>query len=153
MSVEALFGRVFRFVEVRGEDECWPWTGYKNRGGYGRFMYEGKVRQAHRMVWMIANNAAMPPPSLVVMHSCDNRECCNPKHLSLGTQLENIADRHKKRRSAGPKGERNHAAKVRTEDVIALRSGVISADEFKKEFDFSDAGIRNILQRTTWRHI
>jgi hypothetical protein len=35
---------------------------------------------------------------LVVMHTCDNPRCVNPKHLRLGTQALNTADRDAKDR-------------------------------------------------------
>jgi hypothetical protein len=28
-----------------------------------------------------------------VLHTCDEALCCNPNHLYLGTQLDNIKDR------------------------------------------------------------
>ena len=33
---------------------------------------------------------------LKVLHKCDNPICCNPTHLFLGSQLENIKDRDMK---------------------------------------------------------
>jgi hypothetical protein len=53
---------------------------------------------AHRWSWTLANGPI--PDGMVVMHRCDNPPCVNPGHLSLGTQLENIADRVSKGRSA-----------------------------------------------------
>lgn len=38
------------------------------------------------------------PPKMVVRHLYNNRLCINPKHLRLGTQAENIADRERWKR-------------------------------------------------------
>lgn len=83
-------------VDKRGEDECWPWLGAKDKTGYGRFRFVDRLECAHRVAFMIAGGQ-IPSSKLdrrywVIMHSCDNRACCNPKHLSLGTYRANAAD-------------------------------------------------------------
>ncbi|MFB9187253.1 HNH endonuclease signature motif containing protein [Dactylosporangium sucinum] len=51
----------------------------------------GKVKLllAHRVAWEVANGQPIPD-GLQVLHSCDNPPCCNPAHLSIGTQAENM---------------------------------------------------------------
>lgn len=38
-----------------------------------------------------------------VMHKCDNRICCNPDHLQVGTALDNFLDMVNKGRWDGPR--------------------------------------------------
>lgn len=84
-----------------GESACWPWTAAINSGGYGSAGVEGRVVTASRRAYELTNG---PIPrgegyhGNVVMHSCDNRPCCNPRHLSLGTQGDNNNDRDAKGR-------------------------------------------------------
>lgn len=86
---------------------CWLWTGTTDKDGYGKFcaIIDGKkyTIAAHRL------SAAMAipefSPSLVVRHKCDNPLCCNPEHLVMGTQAQNIADRE-------ARGRGNHKAKL-----------------------------------------
>jgi hypothetical protein len=90
---------ITRFLSkvTRGSaDQCWPWTAGKFHHGYGQFNAgrdaDGRqdTRYAHRVAFQIATG--IDPQDAVVMHSCDNPSCCNPAHLRLGTQADNIAD-------------------------------------------------------------
>jgi hypothetical protein len=52
--------------------------------------------RSHRAAWKLTHGPI--PDGLQVLHRCDNPPCCNPAHLFLGTQQDNIADMHKKGR-------------------------------------------------------
>ena len=69
------------------DDECWTLDRVPHSSGY---VYV-QNRRLHRVAWE-AHNAEPIPEGMVVMHSCDNRECFNPAHLSIGTQKQNIED-------------------------------------------------------------
>ena len=79
--------------------ECWEWKGARNQYGYGIIRHEGRVLRAHRWAWSLVNGPI--PEGLVVMHSCDNRGCVNPDHLSVGTQADNLRDMWAKGRAGG----------------------------------------------------
>jgi hypothetical protein len=78
---------------------CHLWTGFRDSKGYGLMTVKGVVRAAHRVAWERANEPI--PQGMVVMHTCDNPPCCNPEHLKLGTQAENVRDRIEKGRGKG----------------------------------------------------
>jgi len=87
--------RFWEKVDVRGPDECWPWTRKHNPKGYGQFRKD-KMVQAHRMAWELTNGPI--PDGLDVLHTCDNPPCCNPHHLFLGTNDDNMRDMNSKGR-------------------------------------------------------
>lgn len=85
---------------------CWEWLLGKDRVGYGRLKIQLGSRSAfrfssaHRYAWELWRGPI--PDGMNVLHKCDNRACCNPDHLFLGTQQDNMRDMHAKGR--GPRG-------------------------------------------------
>jgi len=69
---------------------CWEWQGGKKPDGYGSAGYEGKSDLAHRVAWKLTKGPI--PKGMYICHSCDNPACCNPAHLFLGTQSDNMKD-------------------------------------------------------------
>ncbi|MGV8919532.1 MAG: HNH endonuclease signature motif containing protein [Pseudomonas sp.] len=75
---------------VAGASGCREYTGFIDKDGYGVIKVNGFNQRAHR-----ASYAAFNGPigeGKVIMHSCDNRSCIEPEHLSEGTQLANVLD-------------------------------------------------------------
>ena len=79
-----------------GPASCWPFLGSTMGAGYGQMPVNPVSRLAHR--WVYSYFIGPIPKGKVVMHICDVRICCNPLHLKLGTQLENLNDMNNKKR-------------------------------------------------------
>lgn len=104
-----------RFAEVDksiGADACWLWTG-KLVGGYGRVTYNHKSMGAHIYSWILENGEV--PAGMVIMHDCDNTACVNPRHLTAGTQQQNILDAYRR-------GRRNKKCKPWKKAVSYIRN-------------------------------
>lgn len=81
-------------IKIDPITKCWNWTRTKCKFGYGYFRYKRQTYRVHRFAyaWLIK-----PIPSarygknvLIFDHLCKNTSCCNPKHLELVTQKENM---------------------------------------------------------------
>jgi hypothetical protein len=66
---------------------CWVWTARRD-AGYGRFRFDGRIQQAHR----VSYTAIIGPiqDGLHIDHLCRTRACCNPEHLEPVTCRENV---------------------------------------------------------------
>lgn len=140
-----------------GLEGCWPWMGamMRHRDERGYLKRKGKSIYAHRMAYMLACGDI--PDGMHVCHHCDNTICCNPRHLFVGTQRENIADRDRKGRcrARGPAGERNGRAKLTVEMVLEIRRQAPGCSQraLANKFGVSQAAVRLIVIRKNWAHL
>jgi hypothetical protein len=145
------------FVAASG---CWLWEGAKNRDGYGVVGRRGQMQRVHRVVYALC--VAPIPLRLNVCHDCpegDNPLCCNPAHLFVGTQKENVHDAMLKGRLRGrtpPKGEENPNARLTEGDVRAIRrkakAGVPQV-QLQAEYCLSRASVNRIVRGLAWVHV
>jgi hypothetical protein len=106
-------------IEIGTRSDCWEWQRGLARSGYGNVWEDGGTSHlAHRVSYELFVG---DPKGFCVCHKCDNRKCCNPSHLFLGTHADNVADRVAKGRCADVAGERNPRRKLSERDVAAIR--------------------------------
>jgi hypothetical protein len=136
-------------VSIGAPDDCWPWTAVKIPGGYGQFWLDGRMHNAHRVAFLMTGRTI--PFRYVVMHSCDNRLCCNPAHLKAAYQIVNIHDALKKGRFTI--GERHGCAILAEREVLEIRERNENATKAAKKYGVAVATIRDIRSRRSWTHI
>ena len=145
--------RFWKFVDRRGEDECWLWAGHTHKiTGYGTLAKPGRSAGfvlAHRYSWELHNGSI--PAGENVCHTCDVRNCVNPKHLFIGTHLENEADKKAKGRQA--KGEGHGMAKLTESQVYAIRSDPRPQRVCASEYGVTQGMVHLIRARKSWRHL
>lgn len=128
-------------VQIGGNDECWPWLGAKKAAGYGNITIEsGVVRTtigSHRLAWEYANGRSVPT-GMCICHRCDNPPCCNPKHLFLGTQADNMADKIAKGRDP---------RMLKPETILAIAACLargMKHREIREELGVSESAVQRV---------
>lgn len=82
------------WAKVQKSEECWEWSAFRDRKGYGRH----GSRVAHRVAYELTHGPI--PEGLLVDHTCWNRACVNPDHLRLATDRGNAQNRAGARRGS-----------------------------------------------------
>jgi len=83
------------WAKVDKTGECWIWTGYRTKQGYGRYAaYWDSGKQntmAHRFSYELTNGPI--EPGVEIDHKCFNKACVNPSHLRTATRKQNNENR------------------------------------------------------------
>lgn len=143
-------------VEVGDPSACWPWKGAKNRWGYGACAIGMKQVNASRAAYIATHGEI--PAGKAVCHSCDNAACCNPAHLWLGTQADNLADCRSKGRARhvmyrGAAHPRYNAKLTPAKVVEAKRLHFVekvSQSEIARRFGVDSSTISAAVRGETW---
>lgn len=142
--------RIERFWRsVEKGDGCWNWKGLKSEKGYGVFCHHaggGRKSQirSHRIAYTLTKGPIKPGE--FILHSCDNKACCNPDHLRAGTNIDNVRDRMERNRLCS-------GAKINMEIANEIRRRVFNGESkgsLSREFGISTRNIRSICKFEIW---
>lgn len=178
LSSNFLYDVFNRSYKIDNETNCWNWTGFCSKDGYGKInISEKALDNSKNLITIRPFNKTLirsvtasrysyilfrghiPKVSnikdrLCVCHTCDNPKCVNPEHLFLGTYKDNSNDKLLKNRQI--KGEYSPKTKLKNADILKIRElskqGVF-AKIIAKQFNISVGGVYHITHGRTWRHL
>lgn len=138
---------------LRVSGSRWLFTGCVNNNGYGQIRHNGKTMLAHRVAYELITGEE---PNGVLLHTCDTPLCCNPEHLTVGTQMDNLQDMRNKGRGVNHPhvpGEKCGMSKLTDTKVKEIRSSDLTQRQLATIYGVSQPTIGKILRRETWRHV
>lgn len=144
--------RLWARVERPAPDACWEWQGAINSHGYGTIRERCASKGAHVIAYRSSKGDV--PAGMLVCHTCDNRKCCNPAHLFLGTKAENNADRNAKGRQA--RGSRIKRARLTETDAALIRYLTdcgANGKQLAALYGVFQSTISSIHRLRTWAHV
>lgn len=142
-----------RIDATGGPDACHEWQGSLNKGGYGVIVIAGFTITAHRAIHVMCGGE---PDTQVVMHTCDNPKCCNPRHLRAGTYQENMDDMRAKERGGSGFGahlkdrKRHPAAKAVVTPSGTYPSAALAAEALGLEYHVVKYRARKGIEGFAW---
>jgi len=155
-------------IRIGEPHECWEWQGAKTNAGYGSLTWHGLQVQAHRVSYYLSignlglltgfdrNEGGRKTYKRFVLHRCDNRPCCNPAHLFLGSLRTNMLDAYTKGRKVQPRSKHVNA-KLTAEQVKEIRRKYDAGDAMQiplaKEYGVSQRAISLIVRRETYKDV
>jgi HNH endonuclease len=146
---EILFSKIIKNKKTG----CWEWIGTKKRG-YGYMKINGKDKAIHRLLYERYKGKILS--EMNVCHTCDNPSCCNPDHLWLGTQTQNIHDCVEKKRDNKRKGETHLRTKITEKQAIEIkiqyRNG-IKPTVICRLMNIPYSTVYKICINENWKHI
>lgn len=157
MSRKNTFDDVFKHIDIRGPDDCWPWLGRITRKGLPEYVVDGKKYSAYRVAkWVADGGFNLHDERTLPMHQCkdaegraiDNPLCCNPRHTVMGTHEDNQLDMMLKGRSGLTKDMIRDILRIHKEFGDTLTHGQIGKRvEFLHKHPVSRQAVTDILNK------
>lgn len=154
LEIQYLEARFWKFVDRRGEDDCWEWKGTLRGGStgdrYGGILIDGVSHSAHRTSYELF--VGKIDDGMFVLHSCDNTKCVNPKHLHLGSHSDNMREASERNRMA--KGSANKNSKLSEDDVREIKMMVMnkshSYSQISSIYGIGRSTVKDIVSGRCW---
>jgi hypothetical protein len=161
---EGALERLHRNLRLNPETGCMEWNSplkkskvKKNLTYAPPIRFFGRRELAHRAAYML--EVGPIPEGMVVRHKCDNPICCNPQHLELGTQKDNVHDTISRGRGGNwytskNRGRENGQAKLNEEMVRKIRSmwvfRKVTMKMIAKELGITKNAVANVMSGHVW---
>jgi len=154
---QSIVNKLLSRIEKNPKTECWDYTRYKDKDGYGSLRYKGQMIRTHRLSYLLF--IGKYDNKLLICHHCDNPSCINPKHLFIGTVRDNTLDMISKNRharaSANHEGEKNPNAKLSLVNIEDIRRrygfGDITQKQLALQYGVTDVLISKIVRGILWQ--
>jgi hypothetical protein len=143
---------------------CWIFTGATNEFGYGIVGTGGRGApndRAHRITYR--HFCGDIPAGMFVCHTCDVPSCCNPDHLFLGTNQDNVNDMVKKKRNSPPPrnphvvGSTHPFSKFTDDEVAFVRvcHFLYGASIYRlaREFGVADSTMQRVVNGERYKNV
>lgn len=133
--------RVLRRLPGTFGEECVEWDGKRTESGYGVIRRGAKADGHVRVTRVVYEHFHGPMTERLIMHTCDNPPCVNPRHLVQGDDSDNMIDKMVKGRAA---------RKLTPDDVRAIRAEPKGGAALAERFGVSYTLVKNIRRRKAW---
>lgn len=137
--------RLLRHIDKNTITGCWNWSGSTSGKGYGKIGLGGRC-SGHEYVHRVAYELWCEPipEGKHILHSCDNKLCCNPDHLRVGDNSDNMIDVSKR-------AERNATLKLTPDQALSIWHDPRTQQEIADDYGISQITVSNIKTRKSWR--
>lgn len=151
-------------VDKRSDDECWNWLGAKSKdNGYGILRIDHHGVKAHQLSWVIhfgeipqTEETLQTYHGTCVLHKCDNKSCCNPSHLYLGTQADNVHDvfaRDRRRSYIGTDNPASVLTAVQVKEIRIMTSLNMASRAIAAYFGIGQTTVLRIRNKETYADV
>lgn len=141
----------WNLVDITSSNVCWNWLGYILESGYGQITLAYTHYRVHRLAYWLQHQ--IQPGDQLICHTCDNRCCCNPRHLFLGNNADNSSDMVAKGRVAHQQGIKHGGVKLTEPEVLLIRKSHDSGVWLAQKFGVSPPLICMIRNHKIWKHL
>lgn len=132
-SPKAFLERVKNKCKIN-EKGCWLWQGRVNNRGRPLCTWKNKLKLVYRHSYEAYYGKTLKE-GLFACHTCDEKTCCNPKHIFEGNNQDNQLDfisKHGEAKNGWSSGDTNHYVDGRKKVDIRLQapSNLTDAERF-----------------------
>ena len=124
-----------------------------NSSGYPRRMIKSKRMEVCRMILArrFERLGLVLTSDIQSRHTCDNRRCVNPAHITHGSMADNQRDKIKRNRQSRMFGEHHPLHKLTDADVSYIRSSNKTLSVLSDELQVSPQTIWSARTQRTWK--